>query len=616
LDGAKKHIVFLSFIPFIVYIFTASRTLPWGDGAEFYVAIRNLGIPHPSGYPFFLLLGRLFYCINSSPMMLNILPGIFTTAAILFAYLILKEMTQDRFIAISLSLFLAFGTEIWQQSVVAEVYTLNLLIFVIMFYLILRNEKDPRAAPAIFFCSGLALTNHLTSLFYIIPMLVFLSLRKPKTLYYTPLTIIPLFLYLYLPMRSRLDPIPDLFNPETLSSLMAYVSGRAFQYRTFFFSGSYLIGELLVFLRAFWTQFFVLIPCGIYGFLYIRNKSLRNLLIIILVVISGYTLFYNIPDKQGYYLPVYGIWLIFTAAGLKKLIPKNVRPVLFILPVVSMFVNYRICDYSKDSSLGDLCSVIHKGLSRHSIFISDDYFVYCNILNQELNNTKHIIPVSQFYLRMDWYIEHLKTHYPEIKIPQQANRLITECNIRLLHATKKEYGEISKQYCHEIQKELVNANIDEKNIFLFVYDDAIWPQQWFDFHLEYHGIHYQVRRDSVSPSIFPLKLPSAARYRTDILVHEDAIAVSKKFAAAYNRRGIYRYHLNDFRNAIDDFGKALEYYPGYYQVYSNLGLVYLNLGDTLKTLRAWQKYIENAEKGPKLDRIKSWYNQLQKEKHP
>ncbi len=573
-----------------------------------------MGIPHPSGYPLFLLIGRIFYIICSSPIMLNILPGVFTTVAIFFLYLVLTKMTHDRFVAISLSLFFAFGTEIWRQSVVAEVYTLNLMIFVIMFYLILRSEKDAKVVPAIFLFAGLALTNHLTSLLYIIPVLVFLSFRKPKILYYSPFIIIPLFLYLYLPIRSRLNPVPDLFNPENFTSLIAYISGKAFQYRTFFFSTSYLVDELVSFLRVFWMQFFVLIPFGIYGFLYLRSKSLRNLLIVVLIITCSYTLLYNIPDKRGYYLPVYGIWLIFIAIGLAKLIPKYLKAGLFILPLISILVNYRVSDYSKDSSLEDLGSLIHKGLSHHSIFISDDYFIYYDILNRELDNTKHIIPISQFYLRMDWYIEHLKTHYPEIEIPSRINQLITACNKKLSQTTKKEYGELGKQYCHEIQRELVNANIDERNIYLFIYDDAIWPQQWFDFNLEYYGLYYQVRRDSVPPRIFPTNFPSPTRYRTDILVHDDAVAVSKKFAAAYNRRGIYRFHSNDLKHAIDDFGKALEYYPDYYQVYSNLGLVYLNLGDTTRTLESWQRYMEHAEKGPKLDRIRTWYNQLQQKK--
>ncbi len=51
-------------LPFAVYLATLAPTLSWRnegrDGGDLVSAICTLGIPHPPGYPTYVLLGRLF----------------------------------------------------------------------------------------------------------------------------------------------------------------------------------------------------------------------------------------------------------------------------------------------------------------------------------------------------------------------------------------------------------------------------------------------------------------------------------------------------------------------------------------------------------------------------
>jgi hypothetical protein len=51
-----------------LYGFTASSRLTWSnhgvDGDDFVAAILTGGIPHPTGYPTYLILGRLFQWIS------------------------------------------------------------------------------------------------------------------------------------------------------------------------------------------------------------------------------------------------------------------------------------------------------------------------------------------------------------------------------------------------------------------------------------------------------------------------------------------------------------------------------------------------------------------------
>ena len=121
------------------------------------------------------------------------------------------------------------------------------------------------------------------------------------------------------------------------------------------------------------------------------------------------------------------MWIILTAIGLSKLVPKRFKIVLIIFPIIHIIMNYQICDLSNESSLDDLCTSIYGNLPDNSIIISDDYFVYCGILNKELNEHRQIIPISQFYLRMDWYTAQLQRNFPNIIVPERVAHLLGAC---------------------------------------------------------------------------------------------------------------------------------------------------------------------------------------------
>src|SRR5437016_2974346 len=45
---------------FLVYLRTLSISIAWGDSPELTSAAYNLGIPHPTGYPLYMLLSHTF----------------------------------------------------------------------------------------------------------------------------------------------------------------------------------------------------------------------------------------------------------------------------------------------------------------------------------------------------------------------------------------------------------------------------------------------------------------------------------------------------------------------------------------------------------------------------
>ncbi|MDM7916653.1 MAG: DUF2723 domain-containing protein, partial [Candidatus Eisenbacteria bacterium] len=127
----------------IVYILTLTRTCPFWDSGEFISTSYILGIPHPPGTPFYVLIGRLFTFlpIGSIATRVNYLSAVSSSVAAVLGYLVAVElfrwMQRGRPEAertpiligilggVAAGLFTAFSRTFWENALEAEVYGLS-----------------------------------------------------------------------------------------------------------------------------------------------------------------------------------------------------------------------------------------------------------------------------------------------------------------------------------------------------------------------------------------------------------------------------------------------------------------------------------------------------------
>jgi len=161
-----------------LYLLTLSPTVAMWDTGEYMAAVKVLGIPHPPGNPFFMLLGHAFASLPipvSYAAKINILAALASAISAGFWFLITERIVagwiddrwQRRVIAAIATLLGATAFTVWNQSVVNEkVYTVSLLFLTLTTWLVLRWMENPDAKRAdrllvlAAFLIGLGYANH------------------------------------------------------------------------------------------------------------------------------------------------------------------------------------------------------------------------------------------------------------------------------------------------------------------------------------------------------------------------------------------------------------------------------------------------------------------------
>ncbi len=196
-----------------VYVLTLQPTVGLEDSGELVVASDYLGVPHPPGYPIWTLMTWFFQWVFHSVTFhghpnpawaVNLFSAVAGAAACgVLALLIsrsgmdllrslkkesgmLGEKTESLFCAaagFAGGLLLAFGQGMWSQSVIAEVYSLNILFQSLLLLFLYRWMCEPKQSHWLIlatFTFGLGITNHQTLMFMGLSIAAAILFRNPK----------------------------------------------------------------------------------------------------------------------------------------------------------------------------------------------------------------------------------------------------------------------------------------------------------------------------------------------------------------------------------------------------------------------------------------------------
>lgn len=189
-----------SFAVLLLYLVTLAPSTAMWDTSEYIAAAYTLGIPHPPGNPFFILLGRTFAVLPIAPnvaMRINILAAVCSAVSAGMWFLItervlvgwLTERWQRMTGGAIASLLGATAFTVWSQSVVNEkVYTVSLLGLALVSWLTVRWCDEPdglkadRVLVLIAYLSGLGYANHMAGFLALPAVAAAVAIRRPATL--------------------------------------------------------------------------------------------------------------------------------------------------------------------------------------------------------------------------------------------------------------------------------------------------------------------------------------------------------------------------------------------------------------------------------------------------
>jgi hypothetical protein len=478
-------------VALLLYTFTLAPTVTLVDSGELIVAARGLGIAHPPGFPLWVMLAHLASLLpfGNIAARINFSSALFAALACAMLTLVVAELlitassfatrkgtskaaqqskkredsTVGGFLmfvpAVGPGLLMAFSRTLWFYATITEVYALNALLILVVFFLVLRwrrrivEARRNGSVAATFdlwiyaaaFVFGLATGVHHVTVGLTLPAIAVVVYRTEGLEFFTSRRLLYAALisiggliavYSYLPWAASRSPVMNWGNPRSLQEIWWHITGR--QYRVFFVFSPAIMGVQFVefcrmALREFGFSWLPLTPFVAFaGFAtaYKRDRTAFWFLLLIVIADLAYCLSYDIAeDKDAYYLPTFisiavtagfGIhWLIQVATTRTTLVGKSyvAGAVAIVLTATTAFAanwpfNNRRHYFIADDYVQNLFSTI----APDGLLLTQDWQVvspmfYAQEIEQRRRDTK-VIDIN--LLRRSWYFDYLKYAHPSL----------------------------------------------------------------------------------------------------------------------------------------------------------------------------------------------------------
>jgi len=417
----------------------------------------TLGIPHPTGYPLYLLLGRFFSLVmpGGVAFRITLLSILAAALAPVFLFLALARELPGRtglVAGLAGALSLGFSLHYWSQAVVAEVYSLHVLFMSIVVYLTLRwaggggpetggparGRPRDRYLLLASYVLGLSFANHMLSVLTLVFILAFVIRPKQgpapslKTLAACAgLFCLALALYVCLPIRSAQNPELDWGNPETWTQFKWVVTGTQYHFRL-------LASPLPVALSRLWPGPFLAAgwPALCLAILGLapekKHNRLRAALLAVALLDLVVVAVYEIPDPPAYFLPASFALSVLAALGVQRIAVAAARTapwrgmaaavaLLLVCALPPALGNARDVDASADLTPYVFGQAAFHAVEPNALIVSEydgRTFALWFFRETEFRETHAgSVVVFKYLLVWPWYVQNLRTLHPDLRVP-------------------------------------------------------------------------------------------------------------------------------------------------------------------------------------------------------
>ena len=447
-----------------VYLASLAPGLTWAnvgaDGGDLIAAAATGGIAHPTGYPLYLLLARLFQFmpIGSLAFRTNLMSAVAAVAAALMVYGLVTRylspsLTHPVWLA-GLAAGLAFGLSplIWSQAVITEVYTLHSLFVALLLFLsvipLSAHFTQKRMDCLLGLIFGLAMGNHLTTLL-ILPIILFSTIhRKPDSaqgkhwfntwqldggslLRRLLWMMVGLLVYLVLPLRALSHPPVDWGNPVTLDGFVWLVSGKLYQGLLLSLNFPFVVERAQTVIALLLEKFGIIgITASLVGLIvFFKPTRLNFYMLWIAVASSAFAIGYATADAYMYLIPVFLCFAVWIGIGLgrtmeifskqSRIVGLGIGLALILVLLIQAWKVWPAVDASHDQRAESFGKSVLSIAPAHAIvFANGDEAVFTLWYFQfALRDRTDLAIISPDLLQFNWYLQTLRSTYPDLNLP-------------------------------------------------------------------------------------------------------------------------------------------------------------------------------------------------------
>lgn len=463
--------VFLVVSLFVVYLFSMAPGFTWAhdgaDGGDLITATATGGVAHPSGYPTFLLLARLFQFIpfGTIAYRTNLMSAVFTALAALLVYDIVVWSPNSPAKGMRLAGLIAgyaYGLSAlaWSQATITEVYGLHVFFVALILWLLVGrfaySPNKPLLDAAIGLSVGLGMGNHLTSVF-LLPVALIVGVVTPLSsnakkkdfkkkdakrkdggvsIDWASLgrrlgwVFVGLLIYAFVLWRAASSAPVNWGYAVNLGNLWWLVSGAFYQKHAF----SVPIGDVplrvISVAQLLLTQFGVLgLLAGLYH-LFRDSFPPRLTWVGIWVALTNiiFSVGYDTSDSYIYLLPfflVFAIWIGCGAGDISRLLAQRnnwaslgTSAILLVSFWGMAAINYPKIDLSRDHRTENFAKAAFAALPPQAIVVGQGDLALFSLwyYHFALKERPDIVVLGDGLLSSSWYIDVLHNTYPTLNL--------------------------------------------------------------------------------------------------------------------------------------------------------------------------------------------------------
>jgi hypothetical protein len=369
------------------------------DTPKFQYLGAVLGTGHSPGYPLYLLVSYMFSWlpVGTLAYRMNLQSACFGAVAVMLAFLVARRLGVHRGIAFAAALSLGAGRAFWFNAVIAEVYSLNAVLWTAATLKLLDWRRDGRDRDLYWATAfvALGLGHHLTiiALFPAAFACLLLSQRRwlrPRTvLTCAGILAAGLAQYAYIWIRTLQGAAFLEARASTFGELVAIVTARRWSGSMFGYDAHTLVGNrlsqvMVVVEREVGWAGLTVAALGLAS-LSIRDRAAAALLGVGAFVAWALPTNYVLADLGGFLLPAFAMVWFLQAAGFEQLRSMAARRgrlagVAVVVAAVGLAssqirANYAANDLHERTFESRYFRAVFEQLPANSGLVIDDYWI-------------------------------------------------------------------------------------------------------------------------------------------------------------------------------------------------------------------------------------------------